>query len=337
MTSSQTVPALVAAYAEAVRRGLDDLPAGDVEDLTEGLEADLMEQFEESGAVPALSPADYAAELRSSAGLPERNAAGAEKKGPGIRDSFRKAGTDFLAKVRAHPASNAVLEFLIKLRPVWWLLRAWAIFEIVSIPFNGRSFTYIPRGFTSWAFLLLLIVLSVHWGSRPKPQRAWLRRTLWTASALSVTFIIMILPGTALHLLTPAYNPPPADNNSGYIPPLSVNGASVEHVFVYDKDGTLLRDVRFYDQDGSPLDMPLPDGFTAPQQLPAGAQPGEPFGPPMDRYGEAVPSAEPTPVSPAPSPSATDNATPAASSSATPSPSSPAGKASPSATPTQGK
>ncbi|OFI39990.1 hypothetical protein BIU82_02870 [Arthrobacter sp. SW1] len=328
MTSSQTVPAMVAAYAESVRRELDDLAAADVDDLTEGLEADLMEQFQESGAVPALSPMAYAAELRSSAGLPERNASGAANKGPGLRDSFRKAGVDFLARVRANPASNAVLEFFIKLRPVWWLLRAWAIFQIVVIPFNGKSFAYVPRGFAAWAFLLLLTVLSVHWGSRPKPQRAWLRRTLWTANALSVALIIMILPGTAFHLLTTPNNPP-SDYNSGYIPPLSVNGASVEHVFVYDKDGHLLRDVRFYDQDGHPLDMPLPDGLTAPDQLPADLAPGEPFEPHPDPYNQAVPSTQATAGSPTPSPTATESGSPAPSSSAAPTASTPAGKASP--------
>ncbi len=317
MTSSQTVPAVVAAYAEAVRRELGDLPATDVEDLTEGLEADLMEQFEESGAVPALSPAAYSAELRSSAGLPERNAGAA--RGPGIRDTLRNAGTDFLARVRSNPASNAVLGFFIKLRPVWWLLRAWAIFQIITVPLLGNR-GFMPRGAAAWAFMVLLVVLSVRWGSRPAPVSILLRRALKALNAICVVFLLAMLPPVTYHALS-TDTPAPASYNPGYIPPLSVNGASVEHVFVYDKDGNVLRDVRFYDQNGSPLDMPLPDGLTAPQHLPAGAQPGEPFAPltPSPSVTESGSGSAP-PSSIAPGASAT--------------PSAPAGKASPSPAPT---
>jgi hypothetical protein len=320
MTSSQTVPALVAAYAEAVRRELGDLPATDVEDLTEGLEADLMEQFADSGAVPALSPVAYAAELRSSAGLPERNAAITDRKGPGVRDSFRKAGSDFLARLRANPASNAVLEFLIKLRPVWWLLRAWAIFQIISVPLFG-SRGYVPRGLTPWLFLMALVVLSVRWGSRPAPVKTVPRRFLNAINIVCVAFMVIMAPFIIAHALTPDYNPAPASYNSGYIPPLSVNGASVEHVFAYDKDGNLLRDIRFYDQDGNPVDMPLPDGLTAPQHLPTGAQPGEPFSPATEPGGDPVPSSSATPE-PSVTPSVpTGKASPAPTQAPSPSPS----------------
>lgn len=337
MTSSQTVPAVVAAYADSVRRELQDLPAGDVEDLTEGLEADLMEQFEESGAVPALSPVAYAAELRSSAGLPERDAAVAGKKGPGIRDSFRKAGEDFLARVRANPASNAVLEFLIKLRPVWWLLRAWAIFQIISMFLESGRLLLIPRGTVAWIILLLLVVASVRMGSKPLPHRTWARRVLLWLSAAAIVVLLLAAPAIISRALMD-YDAP-TNYNSGYIPPLSVNGAPVEHVFVYDKDGKLLRDVRFYNESGYPLDMPLPDGLTAPEQLPANLTPGEPFELHPDPYGQEAPSAEPAPVSLTPSPSVTESASSPAPSSTTPSPSAPAGKASPSPTPTptQGK
>ncbi|WP_120522944.1 hypothetical protein [Arthrobacter celericrescens] len=331
MTSSQTVPVVVAAYAESVRRELDDLAAADVDDLTEGLEADLMEQFEDSGAVPDLSPAAYAAELRSSAGLPERTTSAAASKGPGLRDSFLKAGADFLGRVRANPVSNAVLEFLIRLRPVWWLLRAWAIFQIIVTPLYTGNYVLIPRGLTAWAFLAVLVVLSVRMGSRPTPRRIWMRRAFTTANAISILFIAIMTPAILSHALNSSYNSSSASYN--YIPPLSVNGAGVDHVFVYDKDGKLLRDVRFYDQDGSPLDMPLPDGLAAPQQLPAAAQPGEPFGPGlMDPYGQEATGTEPTPSSPASNPSDTESGSAAPSSSASPKAPTPAGKASPAPT-----
>ena len=64
----------VAAYVREVRAELVDLPAEDVDDITGGMEADLSELAAESGGdlVGRLgSPSQYAAELRSAAGLPE--------------------------------------------------------------------------------------------------------------------------------------------------------------------------------------------------------------------------------------------------------------------------
>lgn len=48
-TGTTGVPAAIADYAAAVRRELGDLPKHDVDELTEGLDADLLEQFRESG------------------------------------------------------------------------------------------------------------------------------------------------------------------------------------------------------------------------------------------------------------------------------------------------
>ncbi len=79
MNTSVTHPE-VAAFVAAVRRALDDLTPDEIDDLTGGLEADLDDALTDGGATSGIerfgSPADYAAELRSAAGLPPRAATG---------------------------------------------------------------------------------------------------------------------------------------------------------------------------------------------------------------------------------------------------------------------
>ena len=60
-----TVPTEIASFAASVRAELADLPAEEVEELTEGLEADLAEAFREDLARELGDPSAYAAELRT--------------------------------------------------------------------------------------------------------------------------------------------------------------------------------------------------------------------------------------------------------------------------------
>src|ERR1700709_2176140 len=57
-------------FARAVRAALADLPADEVDDLTDGLEADLAERAADEESPDFGDPTDYANELRSAAGLP---------------------------------------------------------------------------------------------------------------------------------------------------------------------------------------------------------------------------------------------------------------------------
>ncbi|MEY4019510.1 MAG: hypothetical protein RLZZ590_810, partial [Actinomycetota bacterium] len=115
----------IAAFAEAIRAELSDLPKREIQELTDGLEADLTERFAEEGTeFPLESASVYAADLREAAGV-------------GPRTEKRKA---FSAKAlienveawfRRTAFGSSVLEFGISVRPVWWVLRAfvaWAIF-----------------------------------------------------------------------------------------------------------------------------------------------------------------------------------------------------------------
>ena len=71
MTTSTVTPEIVE-FAQGVRAALADLPAEEVDDLTEGLEADLAEAYAEDLQRELPDPAAYATELRAAAGLPLR-------------------------------------------------------------------------------------------------------------------------------------------------------------------------------------------------------------------------------------------------------------------------
>ena len=68
-TSTQTSPD-IAAFAAAVRDALADLPRGEVDELTDGLEADLTDRSLEPDAPDLGDALAYADELRLAAGLP---------------------------------------------------------------------------------------------------------------------------------------------------------------------------------------------------------------------------------------------------------------------------
>ncbi|UVJ38488.1 hypothetical protein [Arthrobacter sp. CJ23] len=271
----------------------------------EGLEADLAEQFLDTGKLG--SPDAYARELRSSAGLPERSSTDPRKTAPSFGDTLRRTGHEFLMRVRTNPAANAVLEFLIKLRPVWWLLRAWAIFEITTVPFVGSN-GFIPRGVAAWTYMLVLVVLSVRWGSKPAPARALARRTLNAFNVISIGFLVVMTPFILGHALSTPYTPP-TNHQPNYGQGIVVNGSYAEHVFVYNKDGQLLNDLRFYDQDGQPIDIPIPGGLNpVPMQGPGQATPGMPLAPPTPAPGASVttsPTRTPTPIQGSTAPSST--------------------------------
>jgi hypothetical protein len=71
MTTSTVTPE-IAEFAQGVRAALADLPAEEVDDLTDGLEADLAEAYAEDLQRELPDPAAYATELRAAAGLPMR-------------------------------------------------------------------------------------------------------------------------------------------------------------------------------------------------------------------------------------------------------------------------
>jgi len=236
-----TVPAEIASFAAGVRAALADLPQEEVEELTEGLEADLAEAFREDLARELGDPAVYAAELRAAAGLPAPVADGETRAGlvaSGI-DTVRAFGRDVRAFVADHPGLAKVVAFVVSLRPAWWLVRAWAAWVCLDavVGFGG---------------LLLLVALaagSVWLGLRTWP--GWFSGVIVVGNVVAAV-VVLGMAASFPASLSSGY----ADESFDYAEDLTgvyLDGQQVTNIFAYDAAGQPLSDVQLFDQDGNPL------------------------------------------------------------------------------------
>jgi hypothetical protein len=251
-----------ARYVDGVAAQLADLPDEDRADLLDELAAHVDELVAE-GDTPLAdrlgSPADYAAELRASAGLPPARSRG--RAGAQALDRLRRAAR--------HPRVRAAGDFLGALRPVWWVLRAWVAVGLVAMwpgqttPTWADFMPLVPRIGTPLVGLLVLlaaVVASVQLGRRSGRLGGgrW-----WAVAALNVCAALTLIPvlvsvGEATH---PNYVY--VDSRTEVPPHAGVYaaGRQVWNIYAYDASGVMLHDVRLFDQSGRPLSLGLsPDG-----------------------------------------------------------------------------
>jgi hypothetical protein len=214
----------VDAYGTRVRAALADLPAADRDDLLADLEDHLAEVAAEGPLDELLgTPEAYAAELRSSAGLPSGGATG-----PGRWQ-----------ELTAQPWLRPTLDFLPELRPGWWVLRGVLVAWIASMwPAAGLPAVV--------ALSVLLVPASVLLGRRSVADP----RLRWAGIAASVAAVVALLLFLALVGSADGSGveePYPASDTSGL--------SGVTNLYPYDKDGRPLTDVQLYDQDGNPVEL----------------------------------------------------------------------------------
>jgi len=267
-TADPALDTRIAAFAASVRARLDDLDPEDVDDLTGGLEADLQEEAaDHDGELRLDDPVRYADELRTSAGLPERAVDAAPTSllaqlSQGVRDR----GDALLARVRANRGLSAILDLLIVFRPVWWLLRAWAAYQLVLVvaaAFLGvfSFFMLLPYGTVRWVILLALLVVSVQWGRGRWAPTRMLRGLRTTASVVTALALVALIPLSVGQAGQSSYVDHSSSPSSSYVPQeLTLDGTRVGNVFAYDAEGNLLDRVQLFDQDGKPLTV-VPPGL----------------------------------------------------------------------------
>ena len=281
MSVLDTTDALdVAGYAAAVRRSLADLGPEQVEDLTDDLEADLAEALDDErhvahgrGVLEQFGPPeDYAAELRAAAGLAPATAHA--RRGQLLSDPVddtRRFGRWALRRLRALAWWPPVEAFLIALRPVWWLLRGWVVYQLVAILAGASG--WLPRNLAAFLVLVGAVILSVQYG-----RGAWFqqRRLAWlpvTANVVAVVAVVPLLAGAHDRLV--ASESVYADYTAGRlggggtqtiiqdkaVDGVVVDGIPVSNLFVYDADGNPLTDVQVYDDRGRPVRTTFDDGL----------------------------------------------------------------------------
>lgn len=250
----------ISRFATAVRARLADLRADDVDDLTDGLEADLAEKILDqrgSGIDSSLNlgdPEEYADELRSSAGLPNISVRAGRM---GLRAELSAHWRRVLSTVRSNAVGAAALDLAISLRPVWWILRGY-IFLCIALSIvhriNDNRSDFAPKTLAAWLLLLVAFFVSIQWGRGRFATLRWLRWVRNTATVVAVVAIPFVLTHVSDAVGSSLRPSPSVESTSNYGLGIIVNGNTVTNIFAYDAKGNPLTDVRLFDQNGKPLD-----------------------------------------------------------------------------------
>lgn len=253
----------IRAFASAVRAHLDDLPVDEVDDLLDGLEADLSDQAAEAGdgfTIP--DAATYAAELRAAAGLPDRDERAGDARPVPLAERIRDRWRRLRETVAANPAGAWLLDLLAAVRPVWWILRGaiWYVgvylLMLMFSPFATVGGALAPalvlmRNPAAWLLLLGAVLISVQWGRGRWLPRRWLRGVAAIAN-IGAILLLPIFLAVGSSALTQAVTRD--DTPSAYVPPgLSLDGERVRNIFAFDSDGNAIPLVQLFTQDGTPL------------------------------------------------------------------------------------
>lgn len=250
-TTATGLPPNVEVYLAALRAELADLAPEEREDLLSEVDPSLLEaaaEGEDPIAARLGPPADFAADLRASAGLPAAPRAQAAR--PGVR-----------ARLAASPALRRAGGVLRELAPAWWAARAYLAAGLLALLLGvgwSVQHPWLPRfGSAAGTALVLALALagSFALGLRARRGGGALRRA---AILLDVVLLVAAVPVLDRAADAPAAMPAieaVASPSTGVVN----DGATVENIYPYGRNGRLLHDVRLYDQLGRPLDVPIED------------------------------------------------------------------------------
>ncbi|NLF03814.1 MAG: hypothetical protein GX593_02215 [Actinomycetales bacterium] len=298
MTTPTLAPMLaVTEYARRVREHLADLAPDDVTELTEGMEADLVEAILElPGADPETMPtleqvearfgppAAYAAELRAAAGLPSGTPSDTKLRGlhglaASLRTRERNASRELQDRLAAQPWWPGFRELALTMRPVWWVLRAYVLAMIGQAYGAGP----VPDSAARWLWLLVLLTLSVQWGrGRIGTGRLWSGVGL-CASVLAALVALPVIDWVTEQRVVYDTYPEVEYAESG--PGVFMDGEQVRSFHAFDPQGNPIEEFLLFDDLGRPVvTVPLAnDEFYV-----GGSEELWHAVPPLDVYGTAV-------------------------------------------------
>lgn len=277
--STSTITPEVQQFLTAVRAQLADLDPEEQRDITEGLEADLVDLVAERGGEALGDPVAYARELRTAAGLePEMRAARSRRPVGEQVHAFLDAAHDRWDRL-VDGLPGRPWELLVALRPAWWVLRAWVALQAVDLVWGrggyGQGLSLVPslRGL-GLPLLLVAVLVSVLVGL----GRLWPTKdgALGRVCLLAVNLV-------AIGFLAPTLES--VDNNDGWEESIAFDrgyqagmrdmredagnsakaglysdGTWVSQIYPYDAQGRPLAGVQLFDQVGAPIDVvPQPE------------------------------------------------------------------------------
>lgn len=263
-------------YLDQVRVALDDLWPEQRDDLLEDLPGHLLEAAQDSDLPLERTlgtPQAYAAELRSSAGLPPRTTS--RRTGPPfVLPGAQLAGTaarrlqEATDRARETPQGRAVLDFVPSLRPAWWVLRGYLVLAVPAALGIGFGIgvppflTLLGSDLLGLLAVVAAVVTSVRLGLRSDrlPQQ---QRQLVVLGNVAVV-ALALLGGLVLRDRV-SYDGDIvyAATDAGY---LQGPHGGISNIHAFDAQGRPLQDVQLFDQEGRPIDTLLlqaPDGSYA--------------------------------------------------------------------------
>ena len=175
-----------AVFAESVRREMRDLPAEQVADLTDGLEADMVASLADGGSLP--DAVVYAHDLMRAAGI-EVSASGRTGTGGRMIAAVLRAWSWLRHSVRG-------------LAPAWWVFRAWVLMQVIGwlVGFGGSSYWFAGqwggRELVAVVAFLVLVSFSVRIG-----------RDKWLVKGRTETLVSVLLAVSSIFVLVsrPSY------------------------------------------------------------------------------------------------------------------------------------
>ena len=253
----------ITAYVAGVREALSGLPEHTRLELLEDLGEHLAEvQAEGLGTlVDRLgAPEAYAAELLATAGFVGGFPEPPLEPQVSPLESLRADATAFLkrADVRVGPVIGygKASEFLVLLRPAWWVLRGYlaAMALAYLLDDQQRDLGLLPRiGGSELIALVLLagcVVVSIMFGRKALTLSRWPKFAFWAATTFLVLFAIGGFFGADNSARQSSYHDVGSYDANPY--------SNVQDVYVYDREGKLVEGARLYDQDGSPIQLGNP-------------------------------------------------------------------------------
>lgn len=250
----------VARYAEQVREALADLGPDQVDDLTDGLEANLADALADDGRARRGGlvgefgrPEIYATELRAAAGL----APAAEQQDGTLRTALAAPGRAVraaFAHLRGTRWFPPVEDLLVALRPAWWVLRGWTVAYLVLQVTNVEPYAvfWLPSTFAGWAVLVAAVVASAQWGrGRWRTGPRWERLLRFGSAVTAVVAVVLLLwvPSAQRQEVASLQATVDARPVDGVV----VGGERATNLFVYDADGEPVDGAQVVDQHGRPV------------------------------------------------------------------------------------
>jgi hypothetical protein len=255
----------VAAYLGALRAELADLDSEERDDLLADVEVSLVESSAEGeGSIEHRHgpPARFAAELRAAAGLE----AGPVQSSPDPGLLRRLA--EWLRRLDGDERFVAARRTLSELAPIWWFARAylvaagavlilgvgsWSATHPELPSFGGRASTpIILAALVAGSLALGIWGRSSSGGRSPRAAAVLVNVALAALAIPALAHIDDEAGKLAAYVAQPL--PPVPVPAAG----LTYNGALVENIYPFGRDGRPLYDVLLYDQNGVPIDIGEP-------------------------------------------------------------------------------